>query len=74
MMKIYNNAIPNWIVTPTFWCATNLFTFLFMMFCALSYFFYFEASKLHEVSVRYDDLCTNVRGTGEACEVEIKLE
>ena len=28
-----NNAIPYWIGTPTFWCATNLFTFLFMMFC-----------------------------------------
>ena len=74
MMKVYNNAIPNWIVTPTFWCATNLFTFLFMMFCALSYFFYHEANKLNEVIIRYDDICADKQGTGEPCYVDIPLD
>ena len=55
MMKIYNGAIPNWIVTPTFWCATNLLTFLLMIFVALSYFFYAEANVLHMKQIRYDD-------------------
>lgn len=45
-----------------------------MMFCALSYFFYFEASQLHEFQVRYDDQCAEQRATGEPCYVEIQLD
>ena len=74
MMKIYNNAIPNWIVTPTFWCATNLLTFLLMICCALSYFFYFEAHALNELEIRYDDKCEALRAQEKACIIEFELE
>ena len=73
-MKIYNNAIPNWIVTPTFWCATNLLTFLLMICCALSYFFYFEAHALNELEIRYDDKCEEFLATNKPCIVQFELE
>jgi hypothetical protein len=67
MDRLWNNTQPHWIVTPTFWCASNLFTFLFMLLLALGYFFYYETVKLEEFQIRYDDICEQSRINGEDC-------
>ena len=46
MNKLLNNQSDHWLVTPTFWCATNLLTFMLMLLMGTAYFLYFEASKL----------------------------
>lgn len=57
-------------MTPTFWCASNLFTFMFMLLIALGYFFFYEANKLSEEMLRYDEVCAPTRGTGTKCMFE----
>ena len=68
--KVFNNQASHWIVTPTFWCASNLFTFMFMLLIALGYFFFYEANKLNEEWIRYDDRCETSRQMGIKCKVE----
>ena len=54
-MRVKNNQMPHWIITPSFWCATNLFTFIFMLLLGLGFFFYHETTKLNDFMIRYDD-------------------
>ena len=59
--------------TPTFWCASNLLTFNMMIFLAVGYFLYFEANKLEEYEIRYDDVCSSYRGKTELCPLKFIL-
>ena len=46
-------------MTPTFWCSINLLTLLFFMMLGAGYLMFFEAMKINELHVRYDDICKN---------------
>ena len=60
-MRILNNHMAHMKATPTFWCASNLLTFNFMIFLAVGYFLYFEANRLEAFEIRYDDICSSFR-------------
>ena len=60
--RLLNNTMAHIKVTPTFWCASNLLTLNMMIFLAVGYFLYFEANKLEDFEIRYDDVCSSYRG------------
>jgi hypothetical protein len=67
--RLLNNTMSHIKATPSFWCASNLLTFNMMVFLAVGYFLYFEANKLEDFEIRYDDICSSYRGKEELCPV-----
>ena len=59
--KTQNNQSNHMLITPTFWCASNLLSLMFMLLLAMSFFIYHEVDKINEVKVRYDEVCKPVR-------------
>lgn len=52
---------------PTFWCSTNLLVSIFILMAVLGYLCFFQAMKIQELNIRYDDVCSQQRGTGRDC-------
>lgn len=53
-----NNQASHFLVTPTFWCALNLLTFIFMLLIAMGLFLMFEATNLRDFEIEYGDYCS----------------
>jgi len=69
--RLLNNTMGHIKATPTFWCASNLLTLNMMIFLAVGYFLYFEANKLEDFEIRYDDICSSYRGRDELCPLKV---
>jgi hypothetical protein len=72
--QVLNNYMSHWLVTPTFWCASNLLTFIFMLLLALGYFLFNEAEKLNSFEIRYDEECKYLRGKDKTCNLTFTLD
>lgn len=63
--RVANNQIDHVLVTPSFWCASNLMTFLMILLAGVGYVLYSEAYRLGEFEFEYGTHCaTNTRADG----------
>ena len=69
--RLLNNTMSHIKATPTFWCASNLLTLNMMIFLAVGYFLYFEANKLEDFEIRYDNICSSYRGQDTLCPLKV---
>ena len=60
-------------MTPTFWCATNLLTFMMMALLAAGYFLFFDAQKLNDFELDYGTMCQNTTVPGK-CRIQFTLD
>lgn len=46
-----------------------MLTITLILMLAIGYLIFFEAMKVKQLDVRYDDICHSLRGTGKVCTV-----
>lgn len=67
MDRLWNVRQPHIDIVPTFWCSFNVLAIIFALNAVVGYLIFFQAMKINEFTIRYDDVCSQQRGTQRDC-------